>query len=92
MIIHTNEDMSNFVKKAFQKPYLILPGCWQLCSKMISSDELYLKVCYRLLFGKKLHNCCRIGNNAVVGTRSVVTKDVPNNAIVVGNPARIIKY
>lgn len=39
-----------------------------------------------------LHNCNYIGRNAVVGTGSVVTKDVPDDAIVAGNPARIIKY
>lgn len=33
-----------------------------------------------------------IGNGAVVGAGSVVTKDVPENSMVVGNPARIIKY
>jgi len=33
-----------------------------------------------------------IGENAVVGAGSVVTKDVPANAVVAGNPARIIKY
>lgn len=33
-----------------------------------------------------------IGNNAVVGAGAVVTKDVPENAVVVGNPARVIKY
>lgn len=33
-----------------------------------------------------------IGENAVVGAGAVVTKDVPDNAIVVGNPARVIKY
>lgn len=32
-----------------------------------------------------------IGDNAVVGAASVVTKDVPKNAIVAGNPARVIK-
>ena len=32
-----------------------------------------------------------IGENAVVGAGSVVTKDVPANAVVVGNPAKIIK-
>ena len=32
-----------------------------------------------------------IGENAEVGAGSVVTKDVPDNAIVAGNPARIIK-
>ena len=39
-----------------------------------------------------LHNCNKIGRNAVIGTGSVVTKDVPDNAIVAGNPARVIKY
>ena len=38
-----------------------------------------------------LHNCKRIGNNAVIGIGSVVTKDVPDNAIVAGNPAKVIK-
>ena len=33
-----------------------------------------------------------IGENAVVGAGSVVTKDVPDNAVVVGNPAKVIKY
>ena len=33
-----------------------------------------------------------IGNGAVVGARSVVTKDVPPYAIVAGNPAKILRY
>lgn len=32
-----------------------------------------------------------VGENAVVGAGSVVTKDVPPNSIVAGNPARIIR-
>jgi len=34
----------------------------------------------------------RIGNGAVVGARAVVAKDVPPYAIVVGNPARVVRY
>jgi len=32
-----------------------------------------------------------IGENAIVGAGSVVTKDVPANSIVAGNPARILR-
>ena len=33
-----------------------------------------------------------IGENAVVGAGSMVTKDVPENAVVAGNPARVLRY
>lgn len=33
-----------------------------------------------------------IGNNVVVGAGSVVVKDVPDNCVVAGNPARVIRY
>jgi acetyltransferase-like isoleucine patch superfamily enzyme len=33
-----------------------------------------------------------IGENAIVGAGSVVTHDVPDNAVVAGNPARILRY
>jgi acetyltransferase-like isoleucine patch superfamily enzyme len=33
-----------------------------------------------------------IGENALVGAGSVVTKDVPPNAVVAGNPARVFRY
>jgi putative colanic acid biosynthesis acetyltransferase WcaB len=41
-------------------------------------------------------NCVIIGNiyigaNALIGAGSVVTKDVPENAVVGGNPAKVIK-
>ena len=32
-----------------------------------------------------------IGDNSIVAASSVVTKDVPPNTIVVGNPARVLK-
>lgn len=32
-----------------------------------------------------------VGENAIVGAGSIVTRDVPDNAVVAGNPARIMK-
>lgn len=32
-----------------------------------------------------------IGNNVIVGAGSIVTKDVPDNVVVAGNPAKIIR-
>ncbi|OGC94651.1 MAG: hypothetical protein A2W25_09510 [candidate division Zixibacteria bacterium RBG_16_53_22] len=34
----------------------------------------------------------RIGKNAIVGAGSVVMRDVPPNAVVQGNPARVVGY
>lgn len=34
----------------------------------------------------------RIGQRAIVGAGSVVTRDVPENAVVAGNPAKLIKH
>lgn len=33
-----------------------------------------------------------IGENSVVGAGAVVTKNVPDNGVVVGNPAKVIRY
>jgi len=39
-----------------------------------------------------LPGCSSIGTGAIIGAGSVVTHDVPDYAIVGGNPARVIKY
>lgn len=33
-----------------------------------------------------------IGENAIVGAGAVVTKDVPPNAVVAGNPSRLLRF
>jgi acetyltransferase-like isoleucine patch superfamily enzyme len=38
-----------------------------------------------------LPGCKRIGRGFIIGAGSVVTKDIPDYAIVGGNPARVIK-
>ena len=44
-------------------------------------------VCAEAYVGPGLH----IGEGAVVGARSVVTKDIPSWTIAVGNPAKVIR-
>ena len=34
----------------------------------------------------------KIGDYAVVGANSLVNQDVPDNAVVAGSPAKILKY
>lgn len=42
--------------------------------------------------GAKVIGKLKIGDNVFVGANSVVVKDIPDNAVVVGNPARIVNY
>lgn len=34
----------------------------------------------------------RIGNNVVIGAGSTVTRDIPDNVVAAGNPAKVIKH
>lgn len=34
---------------------------------------------------------CKIGENAMIGSRAIVTKDIPAHHVVVGTPARSIR-
>ncbi|MGE5865508.1 MAG: serine O-acetyltransferase, partial [Rhizobacter sp.] len=42
--------------------------------------------------GAKLVGAVRIGDNVAIGANAVVTRDVPDNAVVVGIPARVISH
>ena len=42
--------------------------------------------------GARIFGAIRIGNNVAVGANCVVAKDVPDNAVVVGVPARVISF
>lgn len=48
-------------------------------------DNVYIGVNVTIMPG------VTIGNNVVVGACSVITKDVPDNCVVAGNPARVIR-
>jgi acetyltransferase-like isoleucine patch superfamily enzyme len=42
-------------------------------------------------YGAAVLRGCTVGDNCVVGTYTVVTKDVPANAVAVGQPARVVR-
>lgn len=41
--------------------------------------------------GAKVVGGVRVGNNVTIGANAVVTKDIPDNSVVGGVPAKIIK-
>lgn len=54
--------------------------------QIVIGNDVWIGADVTLLGGVK------IGNGAVIGAGAVVAKDVPPYAVVVGNPARVIKY
>jgi len=53
-----------------------------------------LRICENAYIGTKaiiLDSCNYIGKNARIGAGAVVTKDIPDNAVAVGVPAKVIK-
>lgn len=56
------------------------------CDSCYIGDNVYIGT------GAIIMNPVKIGNNVTIGAGAIVTKDIPNNAIVAGNPAKIIRY
>lgn len=61
--------------------------------KDIKREELYIGHDVWIGHGVLITASCHsIGNGAIIGAGSVVTKDIPPYAIYAGNPARLIRY
>ena len=58
---------------------------------VIIGNHAYLGTNSSIKQGTRI-NPIYIGNHSIVGMGAVVTRDVPDYAVVVGNPARIIRY
>jgi maltose O-acetyltransferase len=58
---------------------------WEVAKPIVIEDNVWLGGGAILLPG------VRIGRNAVVGAGAVVSRSVPENTVVAGNPARVIR-
>jgi maltose O-acetyltransferase len=58
---------------------------WEAAKPITISDNVWLGGGVIVLAGVS------IGENTVVGAGAVVTKDLPENAVAVGNPARVVR-
>lgn len=70
----------------------LLPGVvfgnkheWHDDSRVTVGDNCYFGL------GAKIFGNVTIGNNVTIGANAVVTKDIPDNAVVGGVPARVLK-
>ena len=71
----------------------ILPGV-VIGNKNLEGDDSWVYIgdnCY-IGLGAKIFGSVKIGNNVTIGANAIVTKDIPDNAIVGGIPAKIIRF
>jgi len=81
-------------------PHKILPASYHTTDTSIINPAADPLVHHQMTIGNdvwvganaQLLGGIHIGNGAVIGAGTVIAKDVPPYAVVVGNPARIIKY
>lgn len=81
---HSSECISTFPFKT----YILQSNDFEAVSKgnIVIDDDVWIG------YGSIILSNVHIGQGAIIGAGSVVTKDVPPYAIVAGNPAKIIKY
>lgn len=54
--------------------------------------EVEVGECAWIGAGAVIKQQVKIGNNCMIGAGAVIIKDIPDNAVVVGNPGRIIRF
>lgn len=91
-IYHTGDIVHVKQNCRIGKNCTLLPGV-VIGNKNLEEDNSFVTIgdnCYMGL-GAKIFGHVTIGNNVVIGANSVVIKDIPDNCVVSGIPARIIK-
>ena len=64
--------------------------CKRVDGQPLLADVYIGKNCF-IAVGSTIMPGIKIGDDVIVGAGAVVTKDVPSNTIVAGNPAKVIK-
>jgi acetyltransferase-like isoleucine patch superfamily enzyme len=90
-IVDTNSHELDSTERAVRYKKLIEAGPWENKGSILTSPIVIQDDCW-ISFGAIILKGITIGKGAVVAAGSVVTKDVPDYAVVAGNPARIVKY
>jgi acetyltransferase-like isoleucine patch superfamily enzyme len=90
-IIDTNSHEMYSLERSERYKDLIKSGHWKDKGSILTAPILIKKNAW-ISFGATILRGITIGESAIVAAGSVVTKDVPDFAIVGGNPASVIKY
>jgi acetyltransferase-like isoleucine patch superfamily enzyme len=74
-------------------PYFYHPDFGYVQEELVDRGELVIEndvwVGQNAVF---LPSVKRVGDGAVIGAGAIVTKDIPDFAVVAGNPAKVIRY
>ena len=71
-------------------------GCWVLSHvgfqpSKEGEDETIIQDNVKIFVNSVILPGVKVGKNSIIGAGSIVMKDVPQNVIVMGNPARIVQ-
>lgn len=70
----------------------VLPMVLFGCAHPIDGTEIFVGDNFYVGTGATILGPIRIGNNVTIAAGAVVTKDFPDNVVVAGVPAKIIKF
>lgn len=89
-IFDSNSHPTNYLERRVDYLNIIDNGCGNEneevdCGEVIIGDDVWIGANSCIMKGVK------IGTRSIVAAGSIVTKDVPSDVIVAGNPAKIIK-